>query len=72
VPRLLELHEEAAAQGSTLVTGSGFGVFATEAVVVKLCENLPTRPPYELMLSPPWPPKRASWAPASPPPSSIP
>ncbi|MFF1280126.1 saccharopine dehydrogenase NADP-binding domain-containing protein [Streptomyces sp. NPDC058299] len=42
VPRLLELHEEAAAQGSTLVTSSGFGVLATEAVVVKLCENRPT------------------------------
>ncbi|MFE6483067.1 saccharopine dehydrogenase NADP-binding domain-containing protein [Streptomyces sp. NPDC057757] len=41
VPRLLELHEEAAAQGSTLVTSSGFGVLATEAVVVKLCENRP-------------------------------
>lgn len=42
VPRLLELHEEAATHGSTLVTGSGFGVLATEAIVVKLCENRPT------------------------------
>ncbi len=41
VQRLLDLHEEAASQGSTLVTGSGFGVLATEAVVVKLCENRP-------------------------------
>ncbi|MFI7501666.1 hypothetical protein ACIBVL_24810 [Streptomyces sp. NPDC049687] len=42
VSRLLELHEEAVKRGSTLVTGSGFGVLATEAVVVKLCENRPT------------------------------
>jgi short subunit dehydrogenase-like uncharacterized protein len=42
VPRLLDLHEEAAAAGSTLVTGAGFGVLATEAVVAKLCEGRPT------------------------------
>ncbi|MGH3097060.1 MAG: saccharopine dehydrogenase NADP-binding domain-containing protein [Streptosporangiales bacterium] len=42
VPRLLNLHHEAAEAGSTLVTGSGFGVLATEAVVVKLCEGRPT------------------------------
>jgi short subunit dehydrogenase-like uncharacterized protein len=42
MPRLLALHEEAAAAGSTLVTGAGFGVLATEAVVVKLCEGRPT------------------------------
>ncbi|WP_240929586.1 saccharopine dehydrogenase NADP-binding domain-containing protein [Streptomyces coryli] len=40
-PRLLDLHDEAAAAGSTLVTGAGFGVLATEAVVAKLCEGLP-------------------------------
>ncbi|MFD4787710.1 NAD(P)H-binding protein [Streptomyces sp. NPDC058459] len=42
VPRLLDLHEEATAHGSTMVTASGFGCLATEAVVVKLCENRPT------------------------------
>ncbi|MFD4637543.1 saccharopine dehydrogenase NADP-binding domain-containing protein [Lentzea sp. NPDC058436] len=41
VPRLLALHDEAAAAGSTLVTGAGFGVLATEAVVAKLCEGRP-------------------------------
>ncbi|MCR1000624.1 saccharopine dehydrogenase NADP-binding domain-containing protein [Serratia rubidaea] len=39
VPRLLDLHQEAKRAGSTLVTGSGFGVLATEAVVIKLCEH---------------------------------
>lgn len=39
--RLLDLHEEAAAAGSTLVTGAGFGVLATEAVVVALCAGRP-------------------------------
>ncbi|WP_314177926.1 saccharopine dehydrogenase family protein [Streptomyces winkii] len=42
VPRLLDLHQEAEQAGSTLVTGSGFGVLATEAVVIKLCEDRPT------------------------------
>lgn len=42
VPRLLDLHQEAAAAGSTLVTGAGFGVVATEATVAKLCEGRPT------------------------------
>ncbi|AGP55636.1 saccharopine dehydrogenase NADP-binding domain-containing protein [Streptomyces rapamycinicus] len=41
-PRLLDLHQEAERAGSTLVTGSGFGVLATEAVVIKLCEDRPT------------------------------
>ncbi|MFD5827753.1 saccharopine dehydrogenase NADP-binding domain-containing protein [Lentzea sp. NPDC060358] len=41
VPRLLDLHDEAAAAGSTLVTGAGFGVLATEAVVAALCEGKP-------------------------------
>ncbi|MFE6527588.1 hypothetical protein EF913_32210 [Streptomyces sp. WAC04189] len=41
VPRLLELDAEAEQAGSTLVTGSGFGVLATEAVVIKLCEDRP-------------------------------
>ncbi|WP_181809613.1 saccharopine dehydrogenase NADP-binding domain-containing protein, partial [Streptomyces shenzhenensis] len=39
VDRLLALHDEAVRAGSTLVTGAGFGVLATEAVVAKLCEG---------------------------------
>ncbi len=42
VRRLLDLHEEALGGGSTFVTGAGFGVLATEAVVAKLCEGQPT------------------------------
>ncbi|WP_214104156.1 saccharopine dehydrogenase NADP-binding domain-containing protein [Acrocarpospora catenulata] len=42
VDRLLALHDEAVRAGSTLVTGAGFGVLATEAVVAKLCEGRPT------------------------------
>jgi len=42
VPRLLALHDEAARTGSTLVTGAGFGVLATEAVVAELCAGQPT------------------------------
>lgn len=42
VPRLLDLQQEAEHAGSTLVTGSGFGVLATEAVVIRLCEDRPT------------------------------
>ena len=38
---VLELHGEAAALGQTLVTGAGFGVFATESVVLKLCAGRP-------------------------------
>lgn len=41
VPRLLDLGQEAEQAGSTLVTGSGFGVLATEAVVIRLCEDRP-------------------------------
>lgn len=41
VLRLLDLHDEATAAGSTLVTGAGFGVLATEAVVATLCEGRP-------------------------------
>ncbi len=39
---LLALHEEAVAAGCTLVTGAGFGVLATESVVMKLCQDRPT------------------------------
>jgi short subunit dehydrogenase-like uncharacterized protein len=39
---LLNLHKEAVAAGHTLVTGAGFGVLATESVVLKLCQDHPT------------------------------
>ncbi|TDD63442.1 hypothetical protein E1263_00375 [Kribbella antibiotica] len=42
IPRLLELSDEAADNGSTFVTGAGFGVLGTQAVVAKLCEGQPT------------------------------
>ena len=42
VSALLDLHEEAVAAGCTLVTGAGFGVLATESVVLKLCQDRPT------------------------------
>ncbi|MGW3964376.1 hypothetical protein ACWED2_31490 [Amycolatopsis sp. NPDC005003] len=42
VRRLLDLHDDALAGGSTFVTGAGFGVLATEAVVAKLCEGRDT------------------------------
>ncbi len=42
VSALLDLYEEAVAAGRTLVTGAGFGVLATESVVMKLCQDRPT------------------------------
>ncbi|MFJ3895385.1 saccharopine dehydrogenase NADP-binding domain-containing protein [Streptomyces sp. NPDC090083] len=36
-----EMHDAATRAGHTLVTGAGFGVTATESVVVKLCEGRP-------------------------------
>ncbi|MFF0264848.1 saccharopine dehydrogenase NADP-binding domain-containing protein [Kribbella sp. NPDC004536] len=39
MPRLLALDDEARAAGTTLVTGAGFGVLATEAVVAHLCAD---------------------------------
>lgn len=42
VSALLDLHEEAVAADRTLVTGAGFGVLATESVVIKLCQDRPT------------------------------
>ncbi|GCE28330.1 membrane protein [Dictyobacter alpinus] len=42
VSALLDLHEQAVAAGRTLVTGAGFGVLATESVVLKLCQDRPT------------------------------
>ncbi|MCQ8186774.1 saccharopine dehydrogenase NADP-binding domain-containing protein [Streptomyces rugosispiralis] len=41
LPRLLGLHGEAVEAASTLVTGAGFGVLATEAVVAELCRDRP-------------------------------
>lgn len=37
----LDLHEQAVATGRTLVTGAGFGVLATESVVLQLCAGRP-------------------------------
>lgn len=42
VSALLALHDEAVAAGCTLVTGAGFGVLATESVVIKMCQDRPT------------------------------
>jgi short subunit dehydrogenase-like uncharacterized protein len=39
---LLALHDDAVASGRTFVTGAGFGVLATESVVLKLCEGQPS------------------------------
>lgn len=41
VSTVLGRHEAAAAAGRTLVTGAGFGVTATESVVVTLCADRP-------------------------------
>ncbi|HEY1918732.1 MAG TPA: hypothetical protein VGH27_24430 [Streptosporangiaceae bacterium] len=41
VTGVLGLDQVAAAAGRTLVTGAGFGVTATESVVVRLCEDHP-------------------------------
>jgi short subunit dehydrogenase-like uncharacterized protein len=41
VSALLGMNDAAAAAGRTMVTGAGFGVTATESVVVKLCEGRP-------------------------------
>jgi short subunit dehydrogenase-like uncharacterized protein len=41
VAALLGMNETAADAGRTLVTGAGFGVTATESVVVRLCEGRP-------------------------------
>lgn len=41
VQAVLDRHERAVANGSALVTGAGFGVLATEAAVLRLCQNRP-------------------------------
>lgn len=38
---VLDRHERAVAAGSTLVTGAGFGVLATESIVLRLCQGRP-------------------------------
>lgn len=41
VQAMLALHDHAVSAGSAYVTGAGFGVLATESVVLTLCENRP-------------------------------
>lgn len=41
ISALLEVDGEAAATGRTLVSGAGFGVAATESIVVRLCRQRP-------------------------------
>lgn len=41
VERVLGLDRQAAAAGQVLVTGAGFGVLATESVLLRLCEGRP-------------------------------
>lgn len=41
VQSLLALHEEAERHRSTLITGAGFGVLGTEAVVARICDGRP-------------------------------
>ena len=41
VQAVLSRHERAVADGRTVVTGAGFGVLATESVVLRLCEGRP-------------------------------
>jgi hypothetical protein len=45
VSAVLALNEAATAAGRTIVTGAGFGVTATESVVVKLTQDQPTPTP---------------------------
>ncbi|MGH3320717.1 MAG: saccharopine dehydrogenase NADP-binding domain-containing protein [Streptosporangiaceae bacterium] len=42
VTGLLGSHDEAVAAGQSVVTGAGFGVLATESVVLKLCADRPS------------------------------
>jgi short subunit dehydrogenase-like uncharacterized protein len=41
VSAVLDLNDQATAAGRTVLTGAGFGVTATESVVVKLCQDQP-------------------------------
>ncbi len=38
---VLDGHQRAVAEGSTIVTGAGFGVFATESAVLRVCQGRP-------------------------------
>lgn len=42
IEALVAMNDEAKRNSSTLITGGGFGVLATEAVIVRLCEGTPT------------------------------
>jgi short subunit dehydrogenase-like uncharacterized protein len=42
VSAVLALNDQAAVAGRTVLTGAGFGVTATESVVVRLCQDQPT------------------------------
>src|ERR1700761_2606527 len=42
VSAVLALDDQASAAGRTVLTGAGFGVTATESVVVRLCQDRPT------------------------------
>lgn len=42
VESILDLHDEAADSDRTLVTGAGFGVLATESVLMRVCEGTET------------------------------
>jgi short subunit dehydrogenase-like uncharacterized protein len=42
VSAVLAVNDQAAAAGRTVLTGAGFGVTATESVVVRLCQDQPT------------------------------
>lgn len=39
IQAVLDRHEEAVADGSTLVTGAGFGVLATESAALRVCQG---------------------------------
>ena len=39
---LVDLHDEARSSNSSVIGGAGFGVLATEALVVRLCAGMPT------------------------------
>lgn len=42
VQAMLDLHGEAVQNAATLITGAGFGVLGTEAVVARICSGRPT------------------------------
>ncbi len=54
VSGLLGLREKAVAAGRTFITGAGFGVLATESVVVRLCQARPDARGYGSTRCPRW------------------